>query len=396
MHQLFTAFKTRIGWLLSGKSWKLRVSALCVLYCIITSLPNYLNLTESGLKQSPYSALLLENYQALNNQIDHPFSPVKAGVSTHSSKLAFRFVPALLVKTLPTNNLFVRMLLLYLINNLAGFVFFFSLISLTFRYADSRLFSGLVAFNFCVLYVGKSFFHDTYLWNDGIAFALLLLSLLSRNALLTVVCLLAAYFTDERAIFGGILIFVYHKLTEPDSGKLSALIPLTRRDLPFIFSFICYGVIRLVIIQLTDMQTPVGGNSGVSLLLRLQERFPVWLNVIGVIGIYKVAWVLLFRSVGWLRREPFLLLCSVSGLFSLLVISLSVEDLTRSLAYSFMALACGFLLYHRQASQSGNGDAAEYGAFRLLLLNACIPTVSVVLYYFKLLPPVDRLIARFL
>ena len=395
MQNLFTLIKIRTTSLLSGKYWKLRVSALCVLYCILTSLPNYLNLTEYGLRQSPYSALLLENYQALNNQTDHPFRPVEAGVSTHSSKLAFRFVPVLLVNILPTDDLYVRMLGLYVINNLAGFLFFFSLITLTFRYADSRLFSCLVAFNFCVLYVGKSFFHDTYLWNDGIAFAFLLLSLLSRNALVTLACLLAAYFTDERAIFGGVLVFVYHKLTGPDSGKQPALIPLSLRDFPFIFSVIGYGAIRLALMQFTDMQTPVGGNSGVSLFLRFQERFPLWINIVGLIGIYKVAWVLLFRSVGWLKREPFLLICFVFGVLSLLVISLSVEDLTRSLAYSFMALTCGFFLYHRHSTRSENGNP-EYGAFQFLLLNACIPTISVVLYYFKLLPPVDRLIARFL
>lgn len=395
MQSLFTLVAKRIIPLLSGKSWKLRVAALCVLYCILTSLPNYPNLTESGLKQSPYAALLLENYQALSNQTDHPFEPIRAGVSTHSSKLTFRFMPALLISILPTDDLFVRMLSLYIINNLAGFLFFFGLISLTFRYSDSRLFSCLVAFNFCVLYVGKSFFHDTYLWNDGIAFAFLLLSLLSRNPFVMLACLLAAYFTDERAIFGGVLVFVYHKLTGPDAGKPAMLIPLTYRDLPFICSLVSYVVIRLVITQFTGLQTPVGGSSGVSLLLRFEERFPIWINIVGLIGIYKVAWVLLLRSVGWLKREPFLLICFVFGVSSLIVISLSVEDLTRSLAYSFMALTCGFLLYHRHNTRSENGNP-EYGAFQFLLLNACIPTISVVLYYTKLLPPIDRLIARFL
>ena len=395
MQNLFTLLETRITPILSGRFWKLTVSAICVVYCIMTSLPNYLNLTEVGVKQSPYSALLLENYQALNNQTDHPFRPVEAGVSTHSSKLAFRFVPVLLINILPTDSLYVRMLGLYGINNLAGFLFFFSLITLTFRYSDSRFFSCLVAFNFCVLYVGKSFFHDTYLWNDGIAFAFLLLSLLSRNALVTLACLLAAYFTDERAIFGGVLVFVYHKLTGPDSGKQSALIPLSMRDFPFIFSVFGYAAIRMALMQFTDMQTPVGGNSGVSLFLRFQERFPLWINVVGLIGIYKVAWVLLFRSVGWLKRELFLLLCFVFGVISLIVISLSVEDLTRSLAYSFMALTSAFFLYYRHSTRSENGNP-EYGAFQFLILNACIPTISVVLYYFKLLPPIDRLIARFL
>jgi len=392
MYKLFTFFQSIISVLLTEKYWNLKIASVCVLYCILTSMPNYPNLFESSLKKSPYFALIIENYKAVNTQIDHPFKINKVDPASHSSKISFRFVPALLTKILPTTNLYSRILWLYLMNNLAGFVFFLSLINIVFSYSRNKLYSSLVAFNFSVLYIGKSFFHDTYLWNDGIAFTFLLLSLLSKNRLIVLTCLLAAYFTDERAIFGGVLALVFARLSDNNPEKPSVF--LTDTDLPYIFSFIAYAVIRLSLMYFFNLQTPIGLDNGVSLFMRINEH-PFWLNLLGLFTIYKMAWVLIISNIWWLRKQTILLVYYILGVFSLIIISLSVEDITRSFAYSFMALVSGFYLYYNKFSLL-KIKKPEYGVFLFLFTNILIPTISMIGGITKILPPIEKLFTRYL
>lgn len=394
MNNLFAFFDRWTAPLLSGRYWKSWVAGLCVLYCILTSLPNYFNLTEQGLKRSPYYAVRLENLRALSQQMDHPFQPVITGNDSHSSKLAFRFVPALLVGLAPTQDLYVRAILLYLLNNVAGFVFFFALLAITFGYAQNRLFAALVAFNVSVLYVGKSFFHDTYLWNDGLAFAFLLVSVWSRHPFGTLLCLLAAYFTDERAIFGAVLAFVFYILSRTNDLRTGFLV-LVRQGWPFGASLVGYGLIRWLLTQTTPLATPVGQESGVALFLRFGPDFYPWVNMLGLFMIYKAAWVPVLWSVGQLKNRLLLLACTVGGLLLVVVTAFSVGDLSRSLAYSFMALVSAFFLYHERAVRTGN-TRPERALLPLLLINFLLPSVSIVLNDLKWLPPIDRLIDRFL
>ena len=370
------------------------MASLCLLYCILTSLPNYFNLTEQGLKRSPYYAVRLENLQVLSQQMDHPFRPIVTGNDSHSSKLAFRFVPAVLVGLAPTHDLYVRAVMLYLLNNVAGFVFFYALLAITFRYAQSRLFATLVAFNFSVLYLGKSFFHDTYLWNDGIAFAFLLGSVWSRSPFVTLLCLLAAYFTDERAIFGASLAFVFYILSRTEAPRTGILL-FIRHGWPFGASLVSYGIIRWLLTQTTPLSTPMNQESGVALFLRFGPEFYPWVNVLGLFLLYKAAWVPVLWSVGQLRKQLILLACTVGGLLLVVVTAYSVGDLTRSLAYSFIALVSAFFLYHERAVRTGN-PRPERALIPLLLINFLLPSVSIVLNDLKWLPPIDRIIDRFL
>ena len=390
LKKLFSLIRKVILDLTQRSHWKINISLICVVYCIVTSLPNYLNFSENSLKKSPYYSTIIENYRALDKQADHPLQPQKVSIYSHSSKLAFRFVPTLFIHYLPAANLLTRMLCLYIINNIVGFIFFILLIRLVFTYSGDKLFSSLVAFNFAVLYTGKSFFHDTYLWNDGIAFTLLVASLLSRNALLILLCLLGAYFTDERAIFGGLLVYVYQKIANIDPAKRHSLIAFS--DLPYIASFIVYGIIRLTLTYYLGLTTPSGSHSGVDLFIRFKGGHLFLINAVGFLLTYKLAWFLIILSGWWLRKFKLLLTIYGLGILAIIVISFSVEDLTRSLSYSFIALLVGFFLFYRNSSELAQTNR-NYAVFSLLFLNFCIPTVSVMGNTIKMLPPIDRLIS---
>jgi hypothetical protein len=378
----------KISLLTAGLHWKLKISLLCVVYCIGISMPNYTNFNAARLERSRSYSILIENYRTLNSQIDHPFRHNEAATSSHASKLDFRFVPALLAKAIPSRDLLTRMLGLYIINNIAGFAFFLCILQLVFQYTGNRLFASLAALNFAVLYIGKSFFHDTLLWNDGIAFTLLALALLSRRWPLTAACLLLAFFTDERALFAALPAFVFRRLSHREPGAPG----LFRSALPFLSAYLLYALIRELLKRFAGLETPVSDGSGVSLFLRFQKEFPAWLSVTGGLLAYKSAWWLIIFAAWWLRiRKPDAIIYYF-GLLALLVISVSVQDLTRSLAYAFIAPLTGIcLLYEKYPVEEK--PRALYCLFIIFIVNLCIPTVQITyIRNFKIFPPVYKLI----
>ncbi|GAB3639950.1 hypothetical protein GCM10027423_05860 [Spirosoma arcticum] len=80
------------------------------------------------------------------------------------------------------------------------------------------------------------------------------------------------------------------------------------------------------------------------------------------------------------------------GTLAITTISFSVEDLTRSLSYSFISLLVGFFLFYRNSSEMTQTNR-NYVIFSLLLLNFCLPTVSIMGNIIKILQPIDRLVA---
>ncbi len=396
MENIYRAFEKLFSPFITGNYWKFKVVVVATLYCILTSMPKYQDLFESSLSQQTYYIKYLENFEALNDQIENPFEPNKFHISSHSSKLSFRFVPALLVKALPIHDLYSRMLALYILNNLAGIICFLCLMTITYRYSKNRLFSALVALNFAVLYFGKSFFHDTSLWNDGIAFAFLLLSITTRNRLLTFLFLLAAFFTDERALFGGVLVYVYFKLTDKDTNypHRFPFISISVNDLPYILSFVGYGIIRLSLKDFFRMETPIGWDSGVALFLRLRKGYPLKLNFLAIITLYKFAWIPILWSMWALRTKKIVLMMALSSLLALIVISLSVEDITRTIIYSFMTLVTAFYIFHENPTLLKIKEPA-YGAFILLFANFCFPTVAVVSNFIDVIPYFTKFVSAF-
>ncbi|GAB3251126.1 hypothetical protein GCM10027347_09360 [Larkinella harenae] len=387
LKKLMASLSMMITFVIKRNFWKINVALLCTAYCIVTSMPNYLNFSEKALKESPSYQLILENYESLSRQAENPFQPQQVEVSSHSSKIAFRFIPTLLVHYVPATNLLTKMFSLYIINNVFGFLFFVGVLSLVFKFSNDKLFATLVACNFSVLYTGKSFFHDTYLWNDGIAFTFIVFSLLSRSSIIILLCLLAAYFTDERAIFSGLLALVYHKIVAADFKKPYPL--LASSDWPYVLSFGVYFLIRLLLGYFLGLKTPSGDESGVALLIRFRDSSFTWTNILGFVLVYKFAWLLIFAPLKWMKQNRVILTVYCTGIVAIGVASFSVGDLTRSLSYGFVALLIGFVIFYKKCIQRLN-YRRNFALFILLSANFFLPTISVVGIVVKLLPPIDK------
>jgi len=392
IYRLYNRVSGKIDLFTDSGNWKIKISLLCCLYALITSAPNYLHFSQSGLESSEFRAMFYEQYNALHEQIAHPFLQQNGSAQEHAGKLAFRFMPAILGKIIPSQNLFVQMCGIYILNNIAGFFFFWAVIGIVYRFSENKRFAVLAALNFTVIYAGKSFFFDTFLWNDGLAYCFLILALLRLPDAIRIIFLLAAYFTDERAVFGGILVYATYLLInsmEPAYWKK------WRAHMPFLISIVCYVMIRLSMTRLLDMHTPVGQDTGVGFLLFLKIVKPAILALPGLFFPFKVWWFF-FPLAFWAVRKSIWIAVVFSGAFAILIFTaLSVHDISRSITYSFPAvLLCIYLVWTRRL-YNGIKDPG-YSLFFILLLNICIPTVFVIRNNLHILPPIDRVIKHIL
>ena len=199
---------------------------------------------------------------------------------------------------------------------------------------------------------------------------------------------------DSRAAngarIGALLVFVYQRLRDhqPEKPGKHAFYPL----IPFLYAYLVYFLIRFWLKWSMGLAVPFGGDSGISLFLRFQKGFPVWLSFAAALLAYKSAWIMVVLSAWWLRSRKIDLPVYLFGLISVLVISVSVQDITRSLAYGFIAVLIGFFLFYTKFHETQR-ERTERAVFTIFMINLCIPTIQITyIRDFKVFPPLYKLI----
>lgn len=258
--------------------------------------------------------------------------------ASQEAKRTFRLVPSLWAKILPTESIKARWIFLYLTQCLLGFGFFYLLLNFFFKKYGDKTTAILITANFALLYIGKSFFSDA-IWFDAYAYFFIALAIFTTNPLLLEASLFLAFFTDERALFAGGLVFIYHLMFNKDKLKIV---------LPTIFSaYILYAAVRLVLMKVYNLSIPMGEGAYTGFLqfaigdvLDMTTRLDR-----GPIGLYtpfKNLWILFFLLLYILRKEPFQFSLFASIMLVFLIVSFSVADITRTLTYAFPFVLIGF------------------------------------------------------
>ncbi len=235
--------------------------------------------------------------RSINHQIDHPFNHHTAAENTHASKLDFRFVPALLASAIPSHDMLTSMLGLYIINNIAGFIFFMCILRLVFQYSGNRLLAALAALNFAVSICWQKLFSRYPALERRDCFYVFGARFTEQEfTSCSSACLLLAFFTDERALFGGILAFVYCRLRDGYPGK--ARKNLLYSAIPFLSAYVLYLVIRASLKYMAGMDVPVGAQQRRFFISPLSKGFsglayPLPARLLA----YKSAWVIIALSV---------------------------------------------------------------------------------------------------
>jgi hypothetical protein len=197
-----------------------------------------------------------------------------------------------------------------------------------------RITAVATIFGVSAIYAGKAAFLQLGGFFDAFAYFFLTVAIAFRNPLLIAVTVLAASFTDERAMVIAPLVLVYwavrnHKAEGPNW--------FTAQSVAVVAALVAAVVIRLVLMLGYGLHIPVGTgkDAGFDVLLRtlpsFQYEFP---HVLAGLWLWPLfACILLVRARWWVT-----LLLMVGGTAALTGVSFLVLDVDRSLAYSLPVL----------------------------------------------------------
>lgn len=280
----------------------------------------------------------------LNEKIHNPWKSVgNFSADTHFAKRDLRITPYLLGSILQ-----IKAIKLFYLQILLFPLFIYLLLTLLWRFSDE---DGLSTFYTTVAllfsYVGNSFFFDT-LFLDSLGYFSLLVCFFFLRSPLLFPWLLVTFFIDERTI-APTLIFplsIYLRYSNPKI-ELSVLtffkktIWENRTFWLVLAAILAYVFIRYILFQVFGLKTPVGAKNGVSPITAFKFGLKAF---VAYFSACKATYFFVFASVIIaVKNKHFLVALWLSFVFLLIsLVGLSVEDITRSVAYGFPVILVAF------------------------------------------------------
>jgi hypothetical protein len=283
----------------------------------------------------------------VNHKIDHPLEATKnKDEGDHFMKRELRISPYLLGKIFHLNA--IKLFYLQSLSLIAFIWFFFSTIKKLMDNDSSVAFWSVLAILFT--YVGNSFNFDT-LFYDSFAYLGLMLSIYFYDKKISILFLIFSFFVDERAVIPSLILPIYYILNNYEFSKIPTRIGELLRLLIFknksfyyvAISISAYFLIRTILYVQFDLKTPVGSNSGVSIGFALRHGMNMIYAIYYALKIFLIFPMLAIYALAvnkhhWLAISLFLIF------FACLLISTSVDDVTRSMSFSFILIFIAFKL----------------------------------------------------
>ncbi|MBO0939783.1 hypothetical protein J2I47_24775 [Fibrella sp. HMF5335] len=331
---------------LSGRYWQWRVVWSCLLFSVVHMVvtnPSCLWFYQ-GFFNTLRAGQEFDSYNTVKGQADTFFTDL--GLShfkaylydsqSHMAKMRFRlFLPALVA----TFRLSSVSLTIWLIQLLLSGVFMLIVTRLAFRLTTDRASSFLFALAISLVYPLRSAWLDMTAYGDFFAYLFLLIAIYTRNPLVVLLSLQAAFWTDERAIPGAGFVLLWHIFTtrnEPTTYRL------TGAQVAVLLSGLLYLLLRYWI-SMQFALPPVDGAFWQEFKSIYYENakvfgFKVWSGFQGgwlLVGLSALLLVYNHRYV-----DAVLLL---GLLFVTINLSFIVGDVNRAISYSYIALFCALL-----------------------------------------------------
>lgn len=192
-----------VGERLGGRLASLKIAVGAVLLSLLTSVPPYLSMSKD---------LNHPTIQALCAKIRHPLSPIPPDLkdfrlhgefARHIDKLELRLTIPILGWLSGTGRWTVIVW-----NHVSAFGVFYLLACVSSKALDDNVGGGLFALGVGPTFFGSWFFNDLY-FGDGTAFFFLLLSIASKNLVVSSCSFLVAAFCDERCVAAVPLVLLY-------------------------------------------------------------------------------------------------------------------------------------------------------------------------------------------
>lgn len=300
---------------------------------------------------------------AISAKIAHPFSPLdhSQDPTGHFEKLAFRFVPYALAHALHWDHY-----ALFRLQIVLGLIFPLLVWRLLFNATGSlsAATAGVLLIN--ALYAGFAFCYD-FLFFDAFAYFFLVAAMGCGSRWLSILLMLAAGFTDERAVLAAGFVPLWRLLTSPDASRRDAWNELCW----FVAFLLSYLVLRVGIGAATGLTM---GRQGLGWgILRLNlPHLPLlaW-------SVFAGGWIILAAAASrvWSsrdRKRGFLLLAGFACSGGIFLAGLLVGDSIRSQQYAFPLLLLSLAMLSHPPRQATP---------RLVLLAVALSLVTPITIY---------------
>jgi len=283
-----------------------------------------------------------QNWTAIFLQAEDPFLDHKDIYShgSHSEKLAFRFVPALLLHILHIDNILPALIFQFL-----TLVLFYYLLVIIFNklFVEKKK-AFLYALPFCFVISGHVYASDYRGMFDTLALDFILIAILFRDKIYVVIPLLLAYFTDERALIASPAIFLLNIFISGNYTTLHSIFKEIVRvsNIYLISSWIIYFMCRITLHYTLGLTS----GSGEDCFLFLEQINKTFYTIyIGLEG-FIIPFIFIIYYLLKNKNYTYSLLIILSFLL-LFFVAQSVLDINRSMSYVILIQILIILLFDR-------------------------------------------------
>jgi len=272
-----------------------------------------------------------ENWGALLEQVQDPFSVKDHPSASHAANMAFRITPVLLAKALGLRSINAFLIL----QGVALVLLFFVLPRLFRKISNDPVVSWLLTFSVSFMFVGNVLCSDYRGFFEVLAFLFLAGTLLFDSLFLILGCSLLAFFTDERALIASGLVYIFfvvEREKDVNALGLASFFRFSPKMIVLMASWVVYFSLRFFLSYRFGLKTNATGLVDYLLHTTIKQinifPFALWTGLEGFWVIVLIAFAHLVTA----RKWSFVALCSVA--FGVVVLTaIWVFDITRSMAY---------------------------------------------------------------
>lgn len=300
------------------RNWEIKSVFLVLFVALFLSFPSYDVFEDKDYIKTHWKPVLIK--------IENPFADLTTIYSpgSHASKLNLRLTVPIIAR-----YLHLGIYEIIFLQFLFGIGLFFATVKLTYKITQDRITSFIASLTIGSIFPGITSFVELRGIFDGIAISLLIFSLLIQNPIWIWFCLFLSFWTDERAIIASSLVWLFHTFTNKLVNKFHFTTLFRIQSISVIIAWATYAISRYLVSIYFNLHTPTGGV-GLHILLDQVNNAPmgIWTGLEGgwVLVLFAIISLILQRSYIWL-----LLFIVFSS--SIIILALSVVDITRSMAY---------------------------------------------------------------
>jgi hypothetical protein len=216
-----------------------------------------------------------------------------------------------------------------------------------------------------------------------------MLSIYFYDKKISILILIFSFFIDERAVIPSLVLPIYFILNKYEFSKIPTRIVEVLQMLIFknksfyyvAISVSAYVMIRTILYFQFDLKTPVGSNSGVSIGFALRHGMNMIYAIYYALKIFLIFPILAICALAvkkhyWLAIALFLIFAAC------LLVSTSVEDVTRSMSFSFILIFITF----RLAYEFNEITPLRHILYLMFIIHLITPTYTLLLHLIPMEP----------